>query len=927
MDKMSFVSAAASAAVSAAESAVSAAVSSAASAVASAVGLGSGLGEAQDVAFSFWAAGLADAAGGDSGAGEIAAAVAGLGDLGAQIGEILSPSLLVSAFGVDEAIFGQTRVEVMLVSKRPDIDLEALIDMPATLTVHHKYLPQLRHFSGIVVEAERGDSGHHRTAYRVVLLPSLARLDHGSDCRIFQNVSVPDIVRTVFSEHGIEDVEWRLSGEHDTREYCTQYRETHLGFIERILAEEGIFYYFSHDREGKHTLILSDRPDDLDDCPGGQTLEYNALGSTAIKGVYCSSLNYRKKLRSTTYVQRDYTFKNPVYNQESQDTTSHHVGEKGDYELYDYPGRYKQSAVGKGFTQHKLEATRVDAALAYGQANAPFLLSGHGVMLSDHPDGELNQRWRLLTIRHEGVQPQAFGEDGQGAALAKTGLIAPTLNGVTLAGLSFGLSGSASPGLLNGLLSRGLGLAVQQGGLGEAVQDACLYSCAFTAQAAQLAYRPPQVVKPHVDGPQVAIVVGPEGEQIYTDEHGRVKVHFPWDRHKDPKAEDSSCWIRVSQAWGGGSFGNIAIPRIGQEVIVDYLEGDPDQPIIMGRTYHANNHPPYKLPDHKTKMVIRSDTHKGDGGFNELSFEDEAGSENMFLHAERDQTIKVKNNQTQRIDANALQAIGQNQAIEVGQNVNHQVGGGYNQVIGSVGSAAVGLLGGALSPLMGLSAGQLHDGSNIATEAGGEQGAEMAASAASFANLVGMGGVVSSLAAMASNFDGSRGGVNDAARYDMRTEGGKSMSNAGAGLAGHVASLVGDGVFNQLVAKFQNISTGIAVSEQIGSIKTSAIGHASIEDVGHTKRVTVGNAHYNLVREVKVTSVGKEYKIDVGEAFTISVGKGMATLTMKSDGTVTIYAEKNISFISEDKIEMQAPTNIGMNDGIEGNKGNDGNEG
>jgi len=173
---------------------------------------GLGLGDKHDIAFSFWAAGLAD---------ENDASASAAGTLAGLVDDVLSPSLLVSAFSVDEALFGMTRVEVMLVSKRSDIDLEALIDAPATLTVHHKYLPQLRHFSGIVMEAERGDSGHHRTSYRVVLLPSLARLDHGSDCRIFQNTSVPDIVRSVFAEYGIEDVDWRLGREHKVREYCT----------------------------------------------------------------------------------------------------------------------------------------------------------------------------------------------------------------------------------------------------------------------------------------------------------------------------------------------------------------------------------------------------------------------------------------------------------------------------------------------------------------------------------------------------------------------------------------------------------------------------------------------------------------------------------------------------------------------------------
>ncbi|WP_182417287.1 type VI secretion system tip protein TssI/VgrG [Bartonella sp. HY038] len=225
--------------------------------------------------------------------------------------EAPNDTFVVTAFAVDEAIFGMTRIEVMLSSSDDNIDLQALLDSPGTLTVHHKYMETLRHFSGVVVEAERGDRGHHRTAYRLVLMPSLYRLDHGSDCRVFQTKKVGDIVKELFSEHGIENVTWDIDeGSHDAREYCVQYRESHLGFVERILAEEGIFYYFEHDKEGLLKLIISDKPNVLHDCPGLKEIEYNSLASGSVKGLFCSSLSYREKLRATTVVQRDYTFKN-----------------------------------------------------------------------------------------------------------------------------------------------------------------------------------------------------------------------------------------------------------------------------------------------------------------------------------------------------------------------------------------------------------------------------------------------------------------------------------------------------------------------------------------------------------------------------------------------------------------------------------------
>jgi len=623
----------------------------------------------QDIAFSFWVAGLK---------GEETEEAEGLSG---QVSELLAEQLFVTSFVVEEVLFGLPRVEVQLISKRSDIDLDKLIDQPATLTIHHKYLDTLRHFSGIVMEAEAGSSGHHRTAYRLCLMPPLSRLDYGSDCRIFQNQTVPEIVGTILKEHGIEDIEWLISEEHQPREFLVCYRETHLAFIERILAEEGIFYYLHHGNRGKSQLILTDNSEHLTDCPGQSHLEYHGLGSTVHYGVYCSSLKRARKLRSTSYRQRDYSFKHPAYNQEHVSSCASAKsevggGEQGDYELYDYPGRYKQSSVGAPFTQHKLEAMRLESDLVHGQADTPLLTVGHGFRLIEHPDESLNRSWRLLTIRHEGVQPQAWQEDGQGAAISAPALVSPPLKGAGLVGATSWVARSASMGALT---PAGLVLAAENS------EGACRYACAFTAQDAELPYRPPQVAKPLVDGPQMAHVVGPEGEEIYTDEYGRVKVHFPWDRHKDPKAEDSSCWIRVASNWAGARWGHIAIPRVGQEVIVEFLEGDPDQPIITGRTYHAVNQPPYKLPENKTKMVIRSDTHKhGDGriGFNELSFEDENGREKIYIHGQRDQEIHIENNRAKRIDNNQSESVGHNKSIEVGNNHHEVIGGNMTLMVG-----------------------------------------------------------------------------------------------------------------------------------------------------------------------------------------------------------------------------------------------------
>jgi len=585
----------------------------------------------------------------------------------------------VTAFVAEEALFGLSKVSVMLVSDNRIIDPDALIDVRATLTIHHKYLLQQRHFSGIVAMAECGCEGHRKTACRLTILSSIYRLDNRSDCRIFQNISVPDIVRTLFREHGIEDVEWIMGSAHGKREFCVQYRETCLAFVERILAEEGIFYYFQHDRQGKEKLIISDCPYQMPVCPGGTALEYNALASGAVKDVYCSSLYRRRKSAVTGFMQKDYSFKIPKASLYHSHNKTSQTGEKQNYEIFDYPGRFKNDTDGELFTRYKFEAARVSAAITHGIANAPFLVSGHAFTLQGHSDKALNIKWRLLTVRHEGVQPQAWGEEAGLKEIRRPGLAAPDIAGSQLAGMAYGSGRDRVGSLLDTMtLASFAAPSLQEG---EETAGACCYSCAFTAQDYTIPYRPPQSAKPLIDGPQMAHVVGPPGEEIHTDEHGRVKVHFPWDRHNQEDAENSSCWIRVATAWAGSAWGAVSLPRIGHEVIVDFLEGDPDQPIIIGRTYHATNKNPYRLPDYKTRMVIRSDTHKGQG-FNELSFEDQAGQEKVYLHAEKDQELHVQNNRAKRVDNNQSESVGNNKSVEIGNNHYEVIGGNMTLMVG-----------------------------------------------------------------------------------------------------------------------------------------------------------------------------------------------------------------------------------------------------
>ncbi|MHB2206418.1 type VI secretion system Vgr family protein [Methylobacterium sp. CM6257] len=548
--------------------------------------------------------------------------------------------LTATGFRLEEAISTLTRAEIALASPDPGLELTALLDKPARLTVLDRYGPP-RHVHGVVALAERGDRGAHHTRYSVLVMPALHRLRFGSDCRIFQDKSVPEIVEAVLKENGVTASRLALTEPHGTREYCVQYRETHLAFLERLLAEEGIAYHFEH-AEGGHTLVLTDATRLAPDAPGAEAIEYNALPGGSVKGPHVGRFTWREVVAPSDVVQRDHFFRNPVHDFEARAQASALNGLTRQLEMYDYPGRYKADAVGKAFTRYRLEGLRDEASHGEGAGRCARLVPGHRFALSAHPDPALNRRFLVVAASHAGSQPGAVaGDAGDGGAYLTT---------------SFRVIRHDTP------------------------------------------YRPDAPTKPRVEGPQMAIVTGPAGEEIHCDAFGRVTVRFPWDR--SGRADDTaSCWIRVSQGWAGASWGQMALPRVGQHVIVDFLEGDPDQPIITGRAYNAREPVPYPLPEHKTRMTIRSKTHKGEG-FNELRFEDAQGQEEVFVHAERDMRVKVRHDRRKRVDRDQSESVGRNKAIDVGgnhvetiaQNKQLSVAMTMNRTVGLTSSEEVGLM-------------------------------------------------------------------------------------------------------------------------------------------------------------------------------------------------------------------------------------------
>ena len=541
----------------------------------------------------------------------------------ARVGEFPTDHFVVVSFVLTEGLSSLSHGRLKLASTDPDVQAADILEQPVDLVVWQDGQPQ-RRFTGVVNEFVRGNTGHRRTHYELVIQPPAWRLGLMHNSRIFQTQATDAIVRTLLEERGIIDTVFDLKRPPAEREYCVQHRESDLKFLERLAAEEGWHYRYQHgsvDGEEQPALILADHHGD---APKLEPVACNTQAGGSTRQACVFSFAYEERVKAASVAMKDYTFKNPAYALMHEQSAGG-VNHREDYQHYDYPGRYKADASGQPFTQSKLDALRNDASVAQGKSNRADFTAGAKVTLQDHDSQSLNREWLLTAITHTGKQPTALQEEG----------------------------GS----------------------------EPTRYHNDFTAIPADKTWRPLCEHKPLMEGPQMAIVTGPEGEEIHCDQYGRVKVRFPWDRRlrlakveSKKNDEHSSAWLRVAQGWAGGQYGFMALPRIGHEVIVSFLDGDPDQPIITGRTYHATNTPPYALPEHKTRTTLKTKTHKGEGS-NELRFEDEAGEEQIYIHAQKDLDLLTENNRTEVIKNDSHLTVENNRFSQTKANSHHTVDG------------------------------------------------------------------------------------------------------------------------------------------------------------------------------------------------------------------------------------------------------------
>jgi type VI secretion system secreted protein VgrG len=462
-----------------------------------------------------------------------------------------------------------------------------------------------RQFHGVVRRLTAGPFiGRERRQYTADVVPWLWFLTRTADCKIFQNKSTPDILEAVFQSFGFTGQAYKLvlAGSYQPREYCVQYRETAFAFVSRLMEEEGIYYYFTY-ADGKHTLTMADDTSGYVACDPHAEVEYR---TDVPKGEVVSAWDRAVAFDTGKYAHTDYDFENPPTSLLADTPTVSPVADMKKYEVFDYPGGHREADPGKARAKVRMQEVEAGYDVVTGAGRCNSFAPGGTFKLTNHVSDD-GQQFVITAVEHAGTEP----------------------------------------------LSAGV-----RGGTGN-------YQNTFTAIPAAVPFRPARLTpRPVVEGPQTAVIVGPSGEEIHTDKYGRVKVHFHWDRY-GKKDETDTCFIRVGELWAGKNWGMIFTPRIGQEVIVDFLEGDPDRPIITGRVYNAQQMPPYALPANMTQSGVKSRSTKegGTDDFNELRFEDKKGNEDVYFHAQKDfhrvvendddlqvghdQTIAVKNDRTE----------------------------------------------------------------------------------------------------------------------------------------------------------------------------------------------------------------------------------------------------------------------------------------
>lgn len=652
------------------------------------------------------------------------------------------------------------------------LSLQALLGQSVTVQIEEQG-GATRYLNGVIARtslAGRDAARHYR--YELVVRPWLWLATRRTDCRIYQMRSVPEIVQETLAPYGFQ-IENRLTGSYAPREYCVQYNETDADFVSRLIEHEGIYYYFEH-ASGKHTLVLCDAMSSHHPLPGNASIPY--LGhdrATIADEEHIDTWVPAKEINAGRHEADDYDFTRP-----RADLSVRRADPRGhshdSLPVYEWPGGYRDDAHGERYNRVRLEELQSEHERAAGHTNVRGIAPGYLFTLNNCPRDDQNREYLVVRCSYR-FQENVYASGGD---------------------------------------------------------DEVMHDTQLVAQPTSLPYRSRRVTsRPRTSGPQTAVVVGPPGEEIWTDQYGRVKLQFQWDRYGQ-RDQNASCWIRVSNPWAGGGFGGVQIPRVGDEVIVDFLNGDPDYPIVTGRVYNGERMPPWGLPASATQSGILSRSTPGGTTehANAMRFEDRKGAEQMWMHAERnfdaeteqdhtlsvghdhahsvgnDETLSVKNNRQRSVGQNETVNVGQHRVAQIGGNETHGVGGSRTRSVGQNETVTIG-----------------------------------------------------------ANRDATIGGTHKETVAQSKTETIGEAKTLTVGQLYHTAS--------------QDMKTSVAAShtEEIGA-RTSTIANAHVLNVGGEHSVNVGASH--------TTNVQHQVLVNAGDQLALVCGQ--SSILMKSDGTILI---------------------------------------
>jgi type VI secretion system secreted protein VgrG len=536
--------------------------------------------------------------------------------------------LLLKRFSANEQLGRLFEYELDLITDQPEkVDANKLLGAPVAVRVDLAD-GSPRYFHGLCSRFSQISGDGDVNTYRATVVPWLWTLTRTADCRIFhddarQSLTVPKIVLQVFRDFGASAFRDALAGSYDKLEYCVQYCETAFAFVSRLMEREGIYYFFEHKEDG-HKLVLADASTAHEPFPGYETLVYRGRDRAHPSEEHVSRWEVRHEIQPGAVALNSFDFKKPGDDLKVKKTVSRQH-DNAAFEWYDFQTFYDKRDIGEQYAKARLDEFHSDYEVITGEATTPGLAVGHTFKVSGLPSGSEETEY-LVTSMRTLVVPDAYESTSKAA-------------------------------------------------------NEPLFRCQFTAIPAKQNFRPARVTPlPRIRGPQTAVVVGPSGEEIHTDEFGRIRVQFPWDR-RGKGDETSSCWIRVSQNWAGKKWGAMFLPRVGQEVIVEYLEGDPDRPIVTGKVYNGDHNPPYGLPDQATKSTIKSLSSKGGGGFNEIRFEDKKGEEQIFIHGEKQLDIRIEKDAYEYIGKDRHMIVKGDQVEKVEGARSESVGGDHKEQV------------------------------------------------------------------------------------------------------------------------------------------------------------------------------------------------------------------------------------------------------